>query len=73
MEVDHDYAERVSTDGSAIVEGVLSSQRVDRLRTAISSIPEGAEVRRGAQAGILTKGDVVHTFEDWTGIGIVVN
>ena len=46
MQTGQNYQQRISTDGFAIVEGVLSSERVDGLRTAISSLPDGEEVRR---------------------------
>ena len=46
MNPDRGYSDRISKEGFAIVDGVLSSQRVESLCAAISSIPEGEEVRR---------------------------
>jgi ectoine hydroxylase-related dioxygenase (phytanoyl-CoA dioxygenase family) len=42
----HRYAEQIASDGYAIVEGVLSEEAVEQLRTAVDQIPGGEEVRR---------------------------
>ncbi len=46
MEVNQDYRDQISSNGFAVVENVLSSKQINRLRTAITSLPEGEEVRR---------------------------
>ena len=40
------YRARIHRDGFAVVEGVLSPERVEGLRAAIAALPEGEEVRR---------------------------
>ncbi len=40
------YIDQIREDGFAIVGGVVSSETVGHLRTAISSLPEGEEIRR---------------------------
>ena len=40
------YSDQIRDDGFAIVGEVVSPETIDRLRTAISSLPEGEEIRR---------------------------
>ena len=46
MEAEQDFRERITSDGFAIVHGVLASERIDRLRTVIAALPDGEAVRR---------------------------
>lgn len=50
MELD---SEKFAADGFAIVNGVFSTEEIERLRECIAAIPDGAEVRRrGSVYGI---------------------
>ncbi|MEZ6072169.1 MAG: phytanoyl-CoA dioxygenase family protein [Pirellulales bacterium] len=40
------YRDQITHDGYAIVENVISTDAIERLRAAISALPEGDEVRR---------------------------
>lgn len=46
MELPSDYSGEIAEKGFAIVEGLIPPEAVENLRSAISSIPEGDEVRR---------------------------